>query len=126
MSEFDGPFLLMAWLILMPFMVVGLRALLGSFRTAALVLSCNVVVLLFFCGLWYGGFYFSERWTRIIDLGVPWSWLGALFAASYVVSFLLLHKHSKAIAKSLVGPAITVPALWSWILFCALLFDPFP
>jgi hypothetical protein len=63
---------------------------------------------------------------HIIDLGAPWSWLGALFAVSYAISFWLLRKHSKAIAKSFVGPVITVPALWSWILFCALLFDPFP
>jgi hypothetical protein len=126
MSEFDGPVLLMMWLVLMPFAAIALRALFGSFRIVASVLILNAIVLIIFCGLWYWGYYFSEHWMHIIDLGAPWSWLGALFAVSYATSFLPLRKHSKAIAKSFVGPLITLPAMWAWILFCALLFDPFP
>jgi hypothetical protein len=126
MNEFDGPFLSVAWLFLMPFVAIGLRAFLGSWRIAASVLALNIGVLIIFCSLWYSGFYFSEHWMHIIDLGAPWSWLGALFAISYGVSFLPLRRYSKATARSFVGPVITVPALWSWILFCALLFDPFP
>ena len=126
MNEFDSPFLLMAWLVLMPFIVIAMRSLFGSFSIVVSVLIINVTVLSVFCGLWYWGFYFSEHWMHLIDLGAPWSWLGALFATSYAVSFFPLRKHSKAIARSFIGPVITVPALWSWILFCALIFDPFP
>lgn len=126
MNEFDGPFLVMAWLFLMPFIIIAMRAFFGSFRIVVSVLIFNVIVLFIFCGLWYWGFYFSEYWMHIIDLGGPWSWLGSLFVVSYAVSFLPLRKHSKAIAKSFFGPVITLPALWSWVLFCALLFDPFP
>jgi hypothetical protein len=67
----------------------------------------------------------SERWMRIIDFGLPWSWLGVLFAASYMVSFLSLRKDSKAVIKSLVGPLITEPVFWVWVGFCAIKFDPF-
>ena len=126
MSEFDGPILLMAWLVLMPFAIMVMRTLFGSFRMVGSVLILNILVLFVFSGLWYLGFYFSPHWMRIIDWGAPWSWLGSLFAASYAASFLPLRKHSKAIAKSLVGPVITLPALWAWVLFCELLFDPFP
>ena len=126
MNEFDSPFLLMAWLFLIPFILIAMRAFFGSLRTVVSVLIFNVVVLIIFCGLWYWGFYFSEHWMHIIDFGAPWSWLGALFAVSYAASLFSLRKHSKAIAKSLFGPVITLPALWAWVLFCALLFDPFP
>jgi hypothetical protein len=126
MSEFDGPFLSMAWLFLMPFVAIGLRVWFGSWRIVVSVLALNIGFLVVFCCLWYSGFYFSQRWMRIIDLGAPWSWLGTLFTISYGASFLPLRKHSNAMARSFVGPLITVPALWSWILFCALLFDPFP
>jgi len=126
MNELDSPFLLMAWLFSMPFVVVAMRASLGSFRRAARVLAYNALLLVLVCGLWYLGFYFSEPWMRIIDWGAPWSWFGALFAGSYAVSFLPLRQQSNAVAKSFFGPVITLPALWAWILFCALLFDPFP
>jgi hypothetical protein len=126
MSEFNGPELLMAWLFLMPFIVIAMRAFFGSFRIVVSVLIFNTIVLFIFCGLWYCGFYFSEHWMHIIDFGAPWSWLGALFAVSYAVSFFSLRTYSKAIEKSFFGPVITLPALWSWVLFCALLIDPFP
>jgi len=126
MNEFDGPILLVAWLVLMPLVVIWLRLFLGSWRIAVSVFALNISVLAVFCSLWYSGFYFSEPWMRIIDVGTPWTWLAALFAISYGVSFLPLRKHSTAKATSFIGPMVTVPALWSWILFCALLFDPFP
>ncbi len=88
-------------------------------------LLCNASVLSLFCEFWYLGYYMSEHWMHIIDLGAPWSWLGALSAVSFLVSFLELRKHSKRIAKSLLGPVLTVPALWLWISFCIIWFDPF-
>ena len=126
MSEFDGPILLMAWLVVMPFAIMVMRTFFGSFRIVGSVLTLNLLVLFVFSGLWYLGYYFSPHWMQIIDWGVPWTWLGALFAATYTVSFFSLRKHSKAITKSFVGPLITLPALWAWVLFCELLFDPFP
>ena len=89
------------------------------------MLLYNAIILAIFCGLWYGGFYISERWMHIIDLGAPWSWLAPLIALSYGVSFLPLRKHSQAVAKALVGPVITASAFWLWVLFCAIKFDPF-
>ena len=89
------------------------------------LLSCNVLVLSVFCGVWYWGFYMSKYWMRIIDVGAPWSWFAALFVVSYVVSFLPLRLNSKAVAKSLVGPMITAPAFGLWVVFCAIKFDPF-
>src|SRR5215469_2195817 len=85
----------------------------------------NAIVLAAFCGVWYWGFYMSERWMDIIDIGTPWSWLGTLLVISYAVSFLPLRKHSKAVAKSFLGPVIAVPALYLWMLFCAMKFDPY-
>jgi len=85
----------------------------------------NAVILAFFCGAWYSGFYLSEHWMHIIDVGAPWSWLGAVIAASYVVSFLPLREHSKAAVKSFIGPVFTAPAFWLWVQFCAIRFDPF-
>ncbi len=78
-----------------------------------------------FCGIWYWGFYMSERWMRIVDFGMPWSWLGVLFAASYMVSFLSLRKDSKVAAKSLIRPLVAEPVFWAWVGFCAIKFDPF-
>jgi lipopolysaccharide export LptBFGC system permease protein LptF len=82
------------------------------------------MVFLVFCGLWYGGFYVSEFWIRIIDMGAPWSWLVALVVASFTLSFRPLRKDSRAVAKSLIGPLVVGPAFWLWIDFCSFLFDP--
>jgi hypothetical protein len=89
------------------------------------LLLYNGIVLLLFCGVWYWGFYMSEHWMHIIDWGMPWSWFGALLAVSYLVSLLPLRKGSKALAKSFIGPGITMPAFALWVLFCAIKFDPF-
>jgi ABC-type multidrug transport system permease subunit len=89
------------------------------------LLLYNTIILAIFCGLWYSGFYISERWMHIIDLGAPWSWLATLFAISYGVSFLSLRERSQAVAMSFVGPVITAPAFWLWVMFCAIKFDPF-
>ena len=79
-----------------------------------------------FCHHGDADFFWLVPYSRVHFNFEPWTWLGALFAASYAVSFFPLRKHSKAIAKSFAGPVITLPALWAWILFCELLFDPFP
>jgi hypothetical protein len=89
------------------------------------LLFYNAIILAIFCGLWYLGFYMSERWMHIIDLGAPWSWLAALFALSYGVSFLPLRQQSNAVAKSFIGPVITAPAFGLWVVFCTIKFDPF-
>ena len=89
------------------------------------LLLYNAIILAIFCGLWYWGFYMSERWMHIIDLGAPWSWFGALSALSYGVSFLPLRKHSQAAVNSLIGPLITTPAFGLWIVICGFKFDPF-
>lgn len=86
----------------------------------------NTVVLALFCGVWYWGFYMSERWMRLLDSGLPWSWFGALFAASYVVSFLSLRQRPKAAIEAFVGPVITQPVFWLWAVLCAINFDPCP
>lgn len=85
----------------------------------------NAIVLAVFCGVWYWGFYMSEHWMHIIDLGMPWSWLGALCAFSYAASYLPLRQHSKAVVKSFIGPAVIAPAFGLWVAFCAIKFDPF-
>jgi hypothetical protein len=89
------------------------------------LLLYNAIVLVMFCGAWYGGFYISEYWMHIIDWGAPLSWLGTLCAVSYIVSFLPLRKHSNAVAESFIGPTIVVPAFWLWVVYCTIKFDPF-
>ena len=96
-----------------------------SFNSPARFLSYNAVVLSLFCGLWYAGFYFSEFWMHVIDLGAPWSWLAALTIASLAVSFWPMRKDSNAAIKSLIGPLVVSPAFWLWTIFCAIKFDPF-
>jgi hypothetical protein len=95
-----------------------------TLRSAIRPILYNAIVLTMFCGAWYGGFYVSEYWMHIIDLGAPWSWLGALIVVSFIVSFLSLREHSKAVVKSFVGPVITASAFCLWIGFCAIKFDP--
>jgi hypothetical protein len=90
------------------------------------LLVYNASVIAGFCGVWYCGFYLSERWMRVIDLGLPWSWLGALFAASYIGSLWLLRENPKAALKALVGPLISEPVFWVWVALCATKFDPCP
>jgi hypothetical protein len=85
----------------------------------------NAIVLVFFCGLWFGGFYMSEKWMRIIDLGAPWSWLVATFIVSYSASLWAMREKSKFMLKSVVGPLLTAPALFFWIDICNVWFDPF-
>jgi hypothetical protein len=60
-----------------------------------------------------------------LDIGAPWTWLGAVAAALFAVSFWTLRKYSKGVAQSLIGPVIFTPAFWFWIIFCAIKFDPF-
>ena len=126
MSEIDAAVFLAMWWFLLPFIVIAMREFVGSFRVVVSLLFCNAVVLFIFSGLWFWGIYFSVHWLQIIYLGAAWLWLGASFAVSYAASFISLRKHSKAMAKSLFGPAITVPALWTWILICELVFYRFP
>jgi hypothetical protein len=97
----------------------------GSFRNLVSLLLYNFLVLTIFCGLWYGGFFISEHWMGIIDIGAPWSWLIGLFVASYVASLSRLRKHPKMILTSLIGPVFTVPIFFLWVVFCAIKFDPF-
>jgi hypothetical protein len=120
-----APVVLLAWLVFTPCLVVAIWQSFGSHRSVIYLLLCNAIVLAVFCGIWYLGFYMSEYWMHIIDLGAPWSWFGLLVGASYMFSLLPLRKHSKAVAKSFVGPVITAPAFWLWIQFCAFKFDPF-
>ena len=120
-----APVILLAWLVFTPCLVVMIWQSCASHGGVIRLLLYNAIVLAIFCGIWYLGFYMSEYWMRIIDLGAPWSWFSVLFVVSYMVSFLPLRKHSKAVAKSFVGPVITAPAFGLWIVFCTLKFDPF-
>lgn len=103
-------------------LVAGLFLMLGIMKPFVLF---NAVVLALFCGLWFGGFYFSENWMRIIDWGAPWSWLAATILVSYFASLMALRDRSKFLLKSFVGPLITAPALFFWIDICNVWFDPF-
>ena len=120
-----APVVLFAWLIGVPCLLVAINQSIASVGSVIRVLIYNIIVLTVFCGLWYLGYYLTEHWMHIIDLGAPWSWLGALMATSFAVSFWPLRKHPRPAAKSLVGPAISAPAFWLWILFCTFKFDPF-
>ena len=122
-----APVILLAWLVWTPCLFFELRQSqsFGSYGKLLRVFLYNAAILAIFCGIWYSGFYMSENWMRIIDLGAPWSWLAILFTASFTVSFLPLRNQSKAFTKSLVGPVITTPAFWLWVIFCAIKFDPF-
>jgi hypothetical protein len=128
MSAFEfqiAPAVFLVWLLGVPCLVVATTRSVGSVGSVVRVLIYNAIVLTIFCGLWYLGYYLSEHWMHIIDLGAPWSWLVALLAASFAVSLWALRKQPKPTAKSLVGPAITAPAFWLWVLYCAIKFDPF-
>ena len=96
--------------------------MLGSMRRLFLY---NAIILAVFCGAWYGGFYISEYWMHVIDIGAPWSWFAALFTISYLVSLLPLRRQPKIVAKSFIGPLITAPPFWLLIEFCNIKFDPF-
>jgi hypothetical protein len=85
----------------------------------------NAIVLAIFCGAWYGGFYISEYWMHIIDLGAPWSWHVVLFIVSYAASAFALRKHSMVVVESFSGPVITALMFYFWVGFCAIKFDPF-
>lgn|GEM_PF-5207989 len=129
--------LLLALLVWTPCLVVTLGLLtvgenrhhpwqcFGSFGNIVSLLLCNFAVVTIFCGLWFGGFFVSEHWMRIIDIGAPWSWLAALFFSSYIASLSRLRKHPKMIFTSLIGPVVTVPVFCLWLVFCAIKFDPF-
>jgi hypothetical protein len=122
---FYSPIILLVWLVWTPCLAVIFWRSLGSGRIMMRLLLANAVVLSVFCGIWYWGYYMSERWMHIIDFGAPWSWLGVLFATSYFVSFLLLRRMPKVAARSLFGPAITAPGFLFWVGFCVVKFDPF-
>ena len=119
------PLILPVWLVSMVFLFGMLWQSTPAKIRAVLCVVYNLVALGIFCGLWYGGFYISEYWMHVIDRGAPWTWFGALLAISFVVSFLTLRRSPKSIGKSFIGPAITLPVFWCWIIFCAFLFDPF-
>ena len=89
------------------------------------LLLYNAVVLAVFCAVWVWGYYMSDFWMRIIDVGVPYSWFVALFAASYLASFFRLRKGSWAALKAAVPPSVA--ALWFclFIHFCDIAYDPF-
>ena len=114
---------LMVLLLWTPFLVFILGS--GSVRLILLYVLYNAITLTVFCGLWYSGFYVSEYWMRIIDLGAPWSWLTALFLVSYIASLLPLRKQSQIIWKPFAGPMVTLPLFYIWIKFCDIMFDPF-
>jgi hypothetical protein len=82
-------------------------------------LAGNAVVLVAYCGLWYWGYYLSKYWMRVIDLGAPWSWLAALFATSYSVSYFAFRYHSGKVLKSLIGPFVTLPIVGFGSIFAA-------
>jgi hypothetical protein len=128
MTTFDfqiTPAVFALWVMAAPCLVIAIRLSFDSGGGVIRLLSYNAITLAIFCALWYLGFYLSEYWMRVIDLGSPWPWFGVLVAASFAVSFWQLRGHSMRIAKSLVGPVITAPAFWLWIIFCAIKFDPF-
>jgi hypothetical protein len=118
------PIVLLAWLVWTLCSLVALGQSSGLSGVIRL-LSSNTIILGVFCGVWYWGFYMSEDWTRIIDAGAPWTWLGALFGVSFMVSFWLLRKYPKAVAKSLMGPLITLPVFLLWMFFCGIQRDPY-
>jgi hypothetical protein len=120
-----APLLFAAWLVLTPCFFVALGESVGSYRKMFRLVFYNIIILAVFCGFWYSGFYVSEYWMRVIDLGAPWSWFGALFVVSYFTCFLPLRRFSKPLAKSFIGPLITAPLFCVWIVFCAIKFDPF-
>jgi hypothetical protein len=125
MSALDfqtAPIVFSVWIMLAACLIFGFVT---SFSSPVRFLFYNAIVLTFFCVLWYGGFYVSEFWMHVIDLGAPWSWLAVLTIASFAVSLLPLRKDSSATVKSLIGPIIVAPAFWLWIIFCAIKFDPF-
>lgn len=127
MSTFDfqiTPVVFVFWVMATPCLVIAIRASFDSAGGVIRLILYNAIILSIFWGLWYSGFYFSEYWMHIIDVGAPWSWFGALVAASFAVSFWQLRKLSKGVVKSMIGPVITAPAFWLWIIFCAAKFDP--
>jgi hypothetical protein len=75
--------------------------------------------------MWYWGFYMSEHWMRIIDFGVPWSWLGALFLVSYSGSLVISRKSCQTAILCLIGPILALTIFQIWVDLCAIKFDPF-
>ena len=130
-------FALLALLVWTPCLVIALGLLtvgenrrqpwryFGSYRDMICLLSSNAIVLAVFCGLWYWGYFLSERWMLIIYKGGPWSWFVPLFVASYIATLLPLRRHSKMMFTSLLGPVITAPVFYLWVVFCFIKFDPF-
>ena len=118
-----APIIVVLWVMATPCLVIAIRSSFESAIGVIRLLSFNVMILAIFCTLWYLGYYLSEHWVRVIDLGAPWSWFGVLISASFAVSFWQFRKQSNRIAKSLVGPVITAPAFYLWIVLCILEFD---
>jgi hypothetical protein len=80
------------------------------------LLIYNTAVLLFYYGIWFGGWYMSEYWMHIIDTGAPWSWIILLCGSSFIGSLLILRKPGfEAILKSLAcafGILVASVMLW--------------
>ena len=95
----------------------------GTYRDLLRLLFFNALVLAAFCGLWYGGYFMSAHWQRLLDLGGLRTWLIALFIASYIATLLPLRRHPKRLFTSLLGPLITAPVFFAWAFFCTIKFD---
>jgi hypothetical protein len=87
------------------------------------LLIYNAVALIALYGVWIWGWYMSEYWMHVTDIGAPWSWL-AIFFASSLLALRKLGSKVEVVLKSLAGASVTWIAFWILVLFSMPIFDP--
>jgi len=90
------------------------------------LLTYNAIVLIVFYGIWVWGWFMSEYWMHVIDMGAPWSWIAMFFTSSFTASLLALRKpFTQALEAAFACALINLVAIFLLWFFSMPFLDPY-